>query len=168
MSGSECVSPCVRLRCWQPVSGHASSSTLGNKNLSESGVGMEERKQEAFPHCGHIFRPATFFLFLFDHSWQQFIINLFTLMVFQCFVTWSSKVIFYCIEIWVLTLYWCTGEFGRRSRRWTSGHFQWSPQGRPQGKNHSPVPLKYINIDIRHCAWNMEVKKINGSNFFTF
>lgn len=77
MSGSKCVSPCVRLRCWQPVSGHASSSTLGNKNLSESGVGMEERKQEAFPHCGHIFRPATFFLF--DHSWQQFIINLLTL-----------------------------------------------------------------------------------------
>lgn len=65
MSGSECVSPCVRLRGWQPVSGHASSSTLGNKNLSESGVGMEERKQEAFPHCGHIFRPATFFFSFF-------------------------------------------------------------------------------------------------------
>lgn len=123
MSGSECVSPCVRLRCWQPVSGHASSSTLGNKNLSESGVGMEERKQEAFPHCGHIFRPATFFFFFFfliipDNNLS---INLSTLNVISMF--WYMIQQLFCTTLksqntyFILMHWWIRQKVSKMNRR---------------------------------------------------
>lgn len=109
-----------------------------------------------------------FFLIIPDNNLS---INLSTLNGISMFCYMIQQLFCATLESKILTLYWCIGEFGRRSRRWTDEHFLWSPQGTPQERNHSPAPSKDLNAYIRHwmhfnsqsytgCAKTCKVKKM--------